>query len=171
MCSTVLVEIIYVLTAWVAPIESVCTASAQSPSSARKGAAAETAWMQCRQVRLCWIRWTSVGGVHFFIWREGPKCLSQPTQEGEGCTVVLTPFFLSLPADEFHWGQFSLRSKLKLKKTQQQGKVPSPHSTGPLQREVFSTILFLYFLIRNNDVFFRSRWPPLLWNIRLLLTV
>lgn len=144
MCSTVLVEIIHILMAWVAPIESVCTASAWSPSSARKGAAAETAWMHNRQVRLCWMRWTSVGGVHFFIWREDPKCCSQPTQEGEGSTVVLTPFFLSLPADEFHWGQFSQQSKLKLRKTQQQGKVPSSCSTAALQRGIFDNSVSLF---------------------------
>lgn len=80
----------------------------------------------------------------FFLWREGPKCLSQPTQEGEGSTVVLTPFFLSLPADKFHWAQSSHHSKLKLKKTQQQGKVPSSHSTDPLQRDIFDNSVSLF---------------------------
>lgn len=132
LCSAVLVEATHTLTAWVTLIESIFITSAWSPSSARKGVAAGTAWLHYRQTRLCWMSRTSVGGVHFFIWNEDPKCFSQPTQEGEGSTVVLTPSFLSLPSDEFHWAQFSHQSKLKLKKTQQQGKVPSSRSMDPL---------------------------------------
>lgn len=45
--------------------------------------------------------------------------------------------FLSLLADGFHWAPFLHQSKLKLKKTQQQGKVPSSHSTSSLLRDIF----------------------------------
>lgn len=47
------------------------------------------------------------------------------------------PKFLPLLADGFHWAQFSHKSKLKLEKTQQQGKVPSSHSTSSLTRDIF----------------------------------
>lgn len=98
----------------------------------KRGAAAETAWTQYRQGRLCWMRWTSIGQVHFFIWEEDTKCLSQPIQKGG-----LNPSFCSLLADEFHWARLLHQSKLKLEKTQQQGKVPSSRSTSSLQRDIF----------------------------------